>query len=276
MTRPTKVGFAFRRQYREGLLGLEQDARAPEVLELMAESFDPRLPGRVHDVAALRERYALIGHAVGLSVGSVERPPAAYVEGVARFLELVQPSHFSDHVAITWAGGRDFGHLTPIVYCERSLEQVVDNLLALRSVLGILPALEIIAEPFVLPELDWDQGRFVSELHRATGCKIHLDVTNVHINAHNFGFCPRAFIAALPAEAIELMHVVGYGRYDEHELADTHDQDIQPELWSLVEYALARVRPAHVIIERDGNFPSYAAMLGEVERLRSLVEGAPA
>ena len=267
----TRVGFAYRKEYRDAL---RDGAAGPAVLELMAEAFDPRLPGRVQQLAELRGRHAIVGHSVGLSIGSVERPPTAYFDGVARFLELAQPAYHSDHFAVTYADGRDLGHLTPIWYGEQALETVVRNLEAARRLLGVPLCLEIIAEPFELPGAQWDQARFAAEVHRATGCGIHLDVTNVYINARNFGYDPRACIAALPAGAVKLMHVVGFGRYEDGELADTHDQDIQEELFELVAYALTRVRPDHVIIERDGNFPPYAALLAEVARLEALVAAA--
>ncbi|MCY1008123.1 DUF692 domain-containing protein [Nannocystis pusilla] len=263
------VGFAYRRHYRAALHEAE---RGPDVLELMAETFDPRLPGRVDDVRALRERYALVGHSVGLSIGSVERPPQAYLDGLARFVELVQPRVYSDHFAVTYAGGRDLGHLTPIWYGEQALEVVVRNLTAARRLLGVPICLEIIAEPFALPGAQWDQARFAAEVWRACGCGIHLDVTNVFINARNSGQCPRAFVAALPAEAVQMIHAVGFGRYEHGELADTHDEDIQQELWDLLAYTFTRVRPATAVIERDGNFPPYASLLAEVDRMRSLAE----
>lgn len=263
----TRVGFAYRKELRAALQAAE---RAPAVLELMAEVFDPRLPGRRQTLDELRERHAFVGHSVGMSIGSVERPPAAYFDAIARFVELARPAYHSDHFAVTYAGGRELGHLTPIFYGEPALEVVVRNLEAARRLLGVPLCLEIIAEPFELPGAPWDQARFAAEVHRATGCGIHLDITNVYINARNFGRCPREFIAALPAGAVRTMHVVGYGRYDDGELADTHDQDIQEELFELVAFAFTRVRPDHVIIERDGNFPAYAALMAEVDRLQAL------
>lgn len=264
---PPKFGFALRRQYRTAL---RESPRAPDVLEVMADAYDPRLPGRLHDLLEIRERFDLVGHSVGMSVGSVDRPPGTYFDALARFLEVAQPAHHSDHIAVTFAAGKDLGHLTPIWYGEAALEVVIENLAEARRVLGVLPCLEIIAEPFELPGAEWDQARFAAEVHRATGCGLHLDVTNVYINAKNFGFCPRALIDGLPAGSVRLMHVVGFGQYEDGELADTHDQDIQPEIFDLTEYALQRTRPAYVIIERDGNFPPYEALLDEVDRLRAI------
>ncbi len=260
---------AYRRDYRDPLLTGDP---IPAALELMAETFVPHLRGRApSELAQLRRRFQLTAHSVGLSIGSVERPAEAYLEGVARFLALAEPQIYSDHLAITVAGGRDLGHLTPIWYGERALEVVVRNLAAARRVLGVLPCLEIIAEPFELPGARWSQARFASEVHRATGCGVHLDLANVHINATNFGFCPRAFIEQLPADAIEVVHVVGYGRDDRGVLIDSHDHPMQPEIWDLLDFTLARAHPQFVIVERD-DAPPYAEVMDEVTRIRAALD----
>ncbi len=268
-----RTGFSLRREYDEPL---RRAQHRPPVLELMVESFLAKLPARLEDLAWLRREHELTAHSVSLSIGSVDRPPPAYFDGVARFLELTEPTCYSDHLALTFSDGRELGQLTPLRYDEPTLEVVIANLEAARKIFGIMPCLEIIAEPFTIPGSRWTQAEFAAELHRATGCGLHADVTNIHINSVNFGEDARAFIDALPAAAVRSVHVVGYGTHADGELVDSHDDDAPFEVLELLRHLLRRARPETVIIERDGRLPDYATMMAEVERVRAVVKASVA
>ncbi len=53
-------------------------------------------------------------------------------------------------------------------------------------------------------------------------------------------------------------------------LIDTHDQPICEKVWSLYERARRRFGDVSAMIERDDNFPPFAELLAELQRMRDI------
>src|SRR5260370_8187116 len=109
---------------------------------------------------------------------------------------------------------------------------------------------------------EWE---FLSAIARRTGCGILCDVNNVYVSACNHGWDASAYLAALPAAAIEEIHVAGHSvrKLDDGvELRiDDHGSRVIPEVWSLYEEALARFGPVPTLIQWDNNVPPLEVLL---------------
>jgi uncharacterized protein (UPF0276 family) len=53
-------------------------------------------------------------------------------------------------------------------------------------------------------------------------------------------------------------------------IIDTHGEPVRDEVYDLLEYTLRRVGPVPVLLERDQNFPPFAELCAEVERLDAI------
>jgi uncharacterized protein (UPF0276 family) len=53
-------------------------------------------------------------------------------------------------------------------------------------------------------------------------------------------------------------------------IIDTHGADVPDPVLTLLERALARTGPVPVVLERDQNIPTLAALLAELERIRAI------
>ena len=71
-------------------------------------------------------------------------------------------------------------------------------------------------------DADMAEHEFLAELARRADCGILLDVNNVFVSAHNHGFDPRAYLAAMPAERVGQIHLAGHSE-EGALLIDTHD-----------------------------------------------------
>jgi uncharacterized protein (UPF0276 family) len=65
------------------------------------------------------------------------------------------------------------------------------------------------------------------------------------------------------------MHFAG-GRIEDGVLIDSHDGPTSPEVWRLLEEAVARSKPKGVILERDERLPPFAELLAELRKARAL------
>jgi uncharacterized protein (UPF0276 family) len=96
-----------------------------------------------------------------------------------------------------------------------------------------------------------------------------LDINNVFVSGFNHGFDPRCFIDSVPVERVIQFHMAGHTDHETHKI-DTHDQPVCEDVWALYALACRRFGDVPAMIERDDNFPPFAELLAELERLREI------
>jgi hypothetical protein len=116
---------------------------------------------------------------------------------------------------------------------------------------------------------------FLRAVAQRTGCRLLLDVSNVHVSAVNRGFDAADYIDAFPIQLVGQFHLAGFA--EDHDragarlLIDDHGRPIADTVWDLYRRALSRGCHAPTLIEWDNNVPPFEALAGEVERARALL-----
>ncbi len=270
------VGLGFRRRLARPIL---ESREAIDFLEIVSEHFLwPSLEQR-RQLAALRRRFPLVPHGLGLSLGSVEPPEAEYLAQLERLVRAVDPPWWSEHVAMTRAGGLDVGHLAPIPFTRAMVDVVCENVARARRGIGLPLALENIAYTHAFAGNEMSEAEFLGAVATQADCALLLDLMNLHANSQNHGYDPIAFLDALPLERVVQVHVIG-GRWEAGRLVDSHSTPTPAAVWELLSLVAERVRIKAVLVEWDEAFPPFDVVLRELsaarQRLRAGVCGAPA
>jgi len=271
-------GIGYRRAHRAVLL---DPARAnevrPDVLEIVPEHFFAD-PGQLD---ALADRYPLVFHCVGLSVGTAVADPAgdavtrAHLARLRPLVRRARPLYLSDHLAFTRSpSGRDLGHLCPLPLDERSYSLVAARVRLWHDVLDVPVALENIAHPFRWPSDGLDEPTFFRRLAADTDCGLLLDVTNLLYDARNFGEDPRALLERYPLDCVRGLHLAGGVRGRDHFWVDSHDQAVDEDAFALLPALRGRAPILAAIVERDGRLPALAELCAEARRAATLLESA--
>ena len=266
------AGVGYRRAHRKALLDAARDGRPkPRVLEVVPDHFFADPAG----IEALAASYPLVFHDVGLSVATSGDGPKARLERIRRLVRVARPFLFSDHLAmVRGPGGVDLGHLGPVWYTHEVLAMVIGKVRALQDVLQVPVALENIAAPFVVPGADMSEPEFFTRLVEATGCGMLLDVTNVLMNARNFGLDAAARISEYPLEAVQQVHLAG-GFLDRSRFwVDSHSEPVEDESYRLLG-GLTRAKGSlrTIIVERDDKLPELDMLMNEAARAEQVWEG---
>lgn len=261
------VGMGFRWPYRSDLF---RQPGAADFLEITIEHFLDGTGEQRETLDLLREQWPLIPHGLNMSLGSAEGLDRAYLDRVARFVTDLAPPYWSEHICFTRAGGIDIGHLTPLPWSEEALDVLERNIAAVREVLPVPLVLEHITFSLEYPGSTMSESAFLTALLERTGCGLLLDVTNLAINAENFGFDWRTWLDGIPLERVVQLHFVGGHRLGEV-LIDSHAHPTPPEVWEVFAEVCRRCRPAGAILERDENLPPFAEIVAELEQARSLM-----
>ncbi|PXW95774.1 hypothetical protein C7444_10832 [Sphaerotilus hippei] len=233
-----------------------------------------------HQLGWLRERHALSVHGVGLSIGGPEPLDDEHLGRLARLLERCQPQSFSEHLAWSGHGGVFFNDLLPLPYDRTTLQQVCAHV---DQVQDRLQRRLLLENPATCVEFDrstMDEGDFITEVLRRTGCGLLLDVSNLHVACVNHHRDVHAALRALPLHAVGEIHLAGFSQardsLGERLLIDSHGAAVADEVWALYQEALTLTGPVATLIERDHDVPALAVLLAEAARADRALQAAAA
>ena len=259
---PPRAGVGFKPEHFEAIL-----TERPEVgfFEVHAENYmgDGGPPHR--RLEALRARYPLSLHGVGLSLGGPRRLDRAHLDRLAVLRRRYEPGLFSEHLA--WSS-HDAGYLDdllPLPYTAETLRVVCDHIDETQEVVGRM-LLENPSTYVAFAESDIPEAEFLAEIVRRTGCGLLLDLNNVEVQAGNHGFDPVAYLDAFPLEAVEEIHLAGYADAEAGLRIDAHDSPVRPSVWALYAQVVSRIGARPTLIEWDNDVPDWPTLHAEALR----------
>jgi uncharacterized protein (UPF0276 family) len=245
--------------------------RPPDVawLEVHSENY---LGGGspVADLDAVRRRFAVSLHGVGLSLGNVDGLDPEHLGRIGQLVDRVEPALVSEHLAWSSIGNAYLADLLPLPLTEEALAVVCRNVERLqerlrRSILVENPATCLAWKHSTIPECE-----FLSAVAARTGCGLVCDVNNLYVSACNHRFDPSAYLAALPARAVGEYHLAGHAVRQLEDgdviLIDNHGSQVCDAVWCLYTEALARIGPRPTLIEWDTDVPPLLTLLAQAKR----------
>jgi uncharacterized protein (UPF0276 family) len=219
----------------------------------------------------IRADYPLSLHGVGMSLGSIDPLDREHLAKLARLIARMEPALVSEHLCWSGVGGRHLNDLLPLPYTEEALVHVVARVAELQETLGRELLVENVSTYISFAEATIPEGEFVAAVARRTGCRLLLDVNNIHVNAVNHGFDPDDYLAAIPGAAVAEIHLAGFDATGGC-LIDTHGARVAPAVWALYERAIARFGPRPTLIEWDVDIPAFAVLQDEAATAQSILD----
>ena len=221
----------------------------------------------LRELETIRAHYPVSLHGVGLSLGSAGALDRAHLRRVKALVDRVQPALVSEHLSWSITGGTYLADLLPLPMTEEALDVMcrhVDEVQTAldRQILVENPSSYLRYRHSTIPE--WD---FLAEVAARTGCGILCDVNNIYVSCSNHGWDARAYLAALPPDAIGEIHLAGHsvkelpnGRVIR---IDDHGSRVSAEVWQLYREALALFGRVPSLIEWDTGIPELDVLLDE-------------
>jgi uncharacterized protein len=223
------------------------------------------------ELEAIRQRYPLSLHGVGMSLGGADDLDRDHLRLLKFLVDRIEPAAVSEHLCWSAIGGRWLNDLLPLPYTREALDQVCRHLDQVQSFLSRTLLVENVSSYLrFLPE-EMPEWAFVAEVARRTGCGILLDVNNIYVSARNHGFDAADFLAGIPVDRVMEIHLAGHEEIDGL-LIDTHSRPVDPAVWDLYRLALDRFGPVPTLIEWDQDIPELEVLLAEAERAQQHLE----
>ena len=234
----------------------------------------PSAGPRIEALLRLREHYALSLHGVGLSLGSIDPLDGEHLMKLKRLIDRTVPAFVSEHLSWVSVDGRFANDLLPLPYTQESLAHLISRVDQVQDALQRTILIENISSYLLYSHSEIEESTFLGELSRATGCGLLIDINNLYVNERNHGVDARRFIDAVPAAAVEEMHLAGHSieRIEQTEiLIDTHSSPVCEAVWDLYGYAIDRFGACPTLIEWDSDIPPLEVLLGEARKAQSII-----
>jgi uncharacterized protein len=229
---------------------------------------------------AIRERYPLSLHGVGLSIGSPGRLDQIHLQRLASVVRRFEPALVSEHLAWSTHEGAFFNDLLPLPYTIDTLARVSDHIDEVQNALRRTMLLENPSTYVVFAESTMAETDFLREIARRTGCGLLLDVNNVFVSATNHGYDPYRYLDAFPLHAVGEIHLAGFADDADDAglplLIDAHNSPVRDAVWSLYSAAIRRLGATPTLIEWDNDLPAWPTLLSEARRAeQTMAQAAP-
>lgn len=267
-------GLGLRPQHFPSILGDDPDVcEGVDWFEIISENFIGVGGPPLRNMRAVAEKFPIVMHGVSMSIGSVDPLDTAYLAGLKALADVVQPKLISDHLCWTGAHGHNMHDLLPLPLTEATVDHVAGRVRHVQDYLGRQILLENTSTYVTFADDEMTEWAFLSEICQRADCGILLDVNNIFVSAFNHGFSASDYLAGLPVNRVQQIHLAGHEHNGDH-IIDTHDQPVPLDVLALYEAALDQVGPVPTMIERDGNIPPFADLVAELKGVRAAAERA--
>jgi uncharacterized protein (UPF0276 family) len=226
-------------------------------------------------LGALRERYALSVHGVGLSIGSTRPLDRDHLARLKTLCGRYAPESFSEHLAWSSHDGIYLNDLLPLPYTRQTLARVAEHVDEVQSALGRQMLLENPSTYVCFSESNIPEVDFIAELSKRTGCGLLLDVNNVFVSARNHATEPLAYLDSFPLERVKEIHLGGHDEDVDDAgvplLIDSHGSPIVEDVWMLYAHVIARAGALPTLIEWDNDVPDWPGLLAEAVKAQGVL-----
>jgi len=272
---PACAGVGFKPAHLDGILAAPQPVG---FFEVHAENYMGDGGPPHAQLTALRERYPLSVHGVGLSIGSMRPLDQAHLARLKRLCDRYQPESFSEHLAWSSHGDIFLNDLLPLPYTEETLARIIEHVDEVQTALGrqmLLenPATYIRFSESTIPEID-----FLNQVSERTGCGLLLDINNVFVSARNHDTQPLPYLDSFPLDRVREIHLGGHDEETDDVgaplLIDTHGSPISAAVWALYEHVIARTGAVATLIEWDNDIPDWPTLRAEATMAQDVLSTA--
>lgn len=244
--------------------------------EVISENFFGGGGKPLYHLDQFRERYPIILHGVGLSIGAPDEPSRDYLKKLKSLVKRVRPAWVSDHFCWCGAGGAHLHDLLPLPYTEEAIERVSRRARMVQDWLEVPFGLENTSSYLTYTQSTMTEWDFVTRVVEQADCGLMFDVNNCYVSAYNHGFDPLTFVRGVPHERILQIHVAGHTNFGKY-IIDTHVGPVLDPVLDLYRETIRLAGPVSTLLEWDDQFPEFSRLSSEVSRVaRVRAEGLDA
>lgn len=274
---PPATGIGLKPQHYQAVLGECGDAPRPGWVEVHPQNYFVDGGPALRWLDAVARDYPLSFHSTGLSLGSAAGPNPRELAALAQLCDRFQPAQVSDHLSWSEAAGEAFPDLLPMPYTAPALDRMAASVGAVQDALRRPILVENPSRYLAFAGDSMDEGAFLTELCRRSGCGLLLDLNNLVVSATNLGLDAVAMAAAIDPALVGEVHLAGHAIEDHGEFVlaiDDHGSAVGAQCWALFEHFIVCAGPMPTLVEWDTDVPAYEVLIAEARRADAIMAEA--
>ena len=239
--------------------------------EILADNYLKPSGIPISQLIPICERYPVVIHSVGMSLGSVDPINWDYLKQLRCLAERIHPAWISDHLCWISTEQDYLQELMPLPYTDEAVNHVAQRIKQIQDFLGQRILIENVSSYMAYKHSCLSEWEFLTAVAESADCYILLDINNIYVSAFNHQFDPQTYLHHIPPSRVKQLHLAGYEDCQTH-LLDTHGDKVQTPVWELYRHALNYLGPVPTLIEWDNNIPEWLVLTAEAERARAVME----
>ena len=220
------------------------------------------------------ERYPFLIHGLSLSIGAPSPLNEKLLVDIKAFMREHGIRFYSEHLSYCGDDGQLYD-LMPIPFTDDAVKYVAGRIRRAQDILEQRMAIENVSY-YAPTDSSMNEIEFVNAVLEEADCDLLLDINNIVVNSINHKYDALQYLLAMPADRIRYFHLAGHYVEAPDLRVDTHGDAVGDAAWDLLAAAYAHFGPVPTLLERDFNFPPLSELVGEVRRIKSMQEAAPA
>jgi uncharacterized protein len=203
-------------------------------------------------------------------LGSSDPLNQKYLRQLKKLVRLTKTPFLSDHLCWGSVNGAYTHDLLPMPNTREAARHMAERIKAVRDFLEVPICVENISSYTEFAMSDLTEWQFLSEVAELADCGILLDVNNIFVSSFNHRFNPYEYLNNIPHQRVAQLHIAGHTECDGY-ILDTHDDHVKDEVWQLYDHATKLCGVTNTLLEWDGNFPDFPALLEEANKANNFL-----
>ena len=219
------------------------------------------------------ERYPVVLHSVGLSLGASDPLDMKYLERIRHLQQITGAQWYSEHCSFSVHQGQYFPDLLPLPFTEEAVAHVSQRIRQVQDFLGERMLLENVSSYLQSPDNQMSEAEFIGAIAESADCLLLLDINNCFVSEYNNGESAQDFLRSVPLQRVRQVHLAGHENKDNY-LLDAHNQPVAAPVWDLFAEFLELYAPVPTLIEWDHDIPALEVLLQERQQAQTLLDQA--
>lgn len=210
----------------------------------------------------LAERYPLVLHGVGLSLGGMSPLDWDYLKQIRQLKEDTGAIWYSEHASFSGNAHLKIPDLLPLPYTQEAVIHLAGRIRQVQDYLGERILLENVSTYLSCKFNEMNEVEFLAAVAEEADCYLLLDINNVFVTCSNLATDPEAFMAQIPAARVKQIHLAGFENKGDY-LLDAHNNPVDERVWQMFSSFIAEHGAIPSMIEWDNDLPSLERLLQE-------------
>lgn len=223
---------------------------------------------------AVSERFQLVFHSVGLSLGGPSPLDLDYLRRIKDLKQQCGAHWYSEHASFSGNGDFKVADLLPLPYTQEAVMHISQRIKQTQDFMGERILLENVSTYMSCRHNELSEGEFIAAIAEEADCYLLLDINNAFVTSVNLNQSMQSFMEAIPTERVKQIHLAGFHDKGDY-LLDAHNHPVDPNVWAAFESYIQRHGAIPSMIEWDSELPTLERLLQERAIAAGILQAVP-